>query len=252
MKTRTAALAATEPGTRPASPSTTQDSAQSADITMNTRVRRLPLMRPRTKNCRPTMTAVLTAKAKPMTRVETSATLAGERRHAGLHLAVADERGRRRSGGSATARTAGAGSRGRSRVRHWRAPARSARPWTCRSGPSSRAIGTSMEAASARKIAVKVAGRSTSTNDAADHAAEADAEVDQREVDAEVLLAGRARDHRGDQGVEGRPRDAEVEADEEERQGHRSRGRGEREDDAPHRLRRRGEQQHRPARRPGR
>ena len=41
---------------------------------MKTRVRRLPLIRPSTKNCRPTMTAVLTAKANPITPVETWAT----------------------------------------------------------------------------------------------------------------------------------------------------------------------------------
>ena len=54
--------------------------------------------------------------------------------------------------------------------------------------------------------------------------AEADAEVDQGEVDAEVLLARRARDDCGDQGVERRPGHPEVEADEEERQRHRRHG----------------------------
>ncbi|UUZ61375.1 hypothetical protein LP418_12820 [Nocardioides sp. B-3] len=41
--------------------------------------------------------------------------------------------------------------------------------------------------------------------EAADHAADTDAEVDQREVDAEVLLAGLAGRHRRHQRVEGRP-----------------------------------------------
>ena len=85
MKTSTAALAARVPGTRPLSPSTSQDSPHRVDMTMKTRVRRRPVIRPSTKNCRPTMTAVLTANANPMTRVETSATC---RANAGIPASI--------------------------------------------------------------------------------------------------------------------------------------------------------------------
>ena len=54
-------------------------------MTMKTRVRRLPLIRPRTKNWSPTITAVLTANAKPITWVETSAT---SRANAGIPASI--------------------------------------------------------------------------------------------------------------------------------------------------------------------
>ena len=57
----------------------------------------------------------------------------------------------------------------------------------------------------------------------ADDAADADPEVDEREVDAEVLLPEVALDHRCDERVEPRPGDAEVHADQHQRDG-RDRG----------------------------
>ena len=101
-------------------------------------------MRRRTKNCSPTMTAVLTAKANPMTLGRHLADLTGERGEAGLHLAVADEhpeegqQGHPHDGRLAQDREVGA------RAARSAPSGFSARPCTWRSGPSSSPIGTSM------------------------------------------------------------------------------------------------------------
>ena len=71
---RTPATAATEPGTSPVAPSSPHDAAQSRAMTMSTRVRRRSVITRSTRNCRDTMTAVLTANANPITSVETSLT----------------------------------------------------------------------------------------------------------------------------------------------------------------------------------
>ena len=65
-KTMTPAAAARVPATSPVAPSSSQAAAHSTTSPRNTRVRRWPSMNRSTRNCSPTMTAVLAAKAKPM------------------------------------------------------------------------------------------------------------------------------------------------------------------------------------------
>ena len=74
MNASTPIAAASESGSSPAAPRISHDSAHTRAITTITRVRRRPLMRFSTANCSSTITAVLTANEKPITRVETSAT----------------------------------------------------------------------------------------------------------------------------------------------------------------------------------
>jgi hypothetical protein len=74
MNARTPIAAASVSGTSPAPPRMSHEAAHTSAITHMTRVRRLPVMYLSTVNCSSTMTAVLTANAKPITCVETSAT----------------------------------------------------------------------------------------------------------------------------------------------------------------------------------
>ena len=161
------------------------------------------------------------------------ADLPGERREPGLHLPVADEA---RQEGERGDPDDGRVAQDREVARCRPAPVASAggwsgRPATCRSGPSSRPMGTSMQAASTRKIAVKVRRPVDVGEEPAEDAADADAEVDQGEVDAEELGAQGARDDARGQGVEPRPAHAEADAEQRERQHERRHGRGEGEHD---------------------
>ena len=70
----TSAVAAKVPGTSPATPRQLHDTAQIAQRTRITRVRRRPSIRCRTNSCSRTMTAVLTANARPMVPGETRPT----------------------------------------------------------------------------------------------------------------------------------------------------------------------------------
>ena len=74
MNASTPIAAVSVSGRNPAAPRISQDAAHTPAITIITRVRRRPLMRLSTVNCSSTITAVLTANAKPITRVGTSAT----------------------------------------------------------------------------------------------------------------------------------------------------------------------------------
>ena len=73
MNASTPAIATVPPGKAPAIPSTSHEVPQIAAITISRRVRRRPEIRLSTANCSSTITAVLTANARPIVRVDTSA-----------------------------------------------------------------------------------------------------------------------------------------------------------------------------------
>jgi hypothetical protein len=71
LKASTPIAAARVPATTPVRPRVSQATAHSTAITTSTRVRRRPLICRSTTNCSSTITAVLTANPKPITRVDT-------------------------------------------------------------------------------------------------------------------------------------------------------------------------------------